>query len=149
MRRPARLNAIGMGLGVAAWVALAQLGNSRNPAIDLRQPDGIGRGAAGRRAWVLAEGDNQGLPFVIVDKVGGEVFVIDPSGKLLGAAPALFGLAIGDDLAAGHRRPQASRRSHLGNALRRPGASSPGWARISARARCCGSIMAPPSRSMR
>ncbi|MDY0042553.1 MAG: hypothetical protein RBS57_19765 [Desulforhabdus sp.] len=46
--------------------------------------------------WVVDSGDNQGLPFVIVDKVAAKVFVFDADGRLRGAAPALLGLARGD-----------------------------------------------------
>ncbi len=51
--------------------------------------------------WVAASGDNAGLPFAIVDKLGAQVSVYDASGQLLGAAPALVGLAPGDDSAPG------------------------------------------------
>jgi hypothetical protein len=50
---------------------------------------------------IVASGDNAGLPFLIVDKPGAEVFVFDASGQLLGAAPALLGIALGDDTAPG------------------------------------------------
>jgi hypothetical protein len=98
MRRPARLNARGMGLAVAAWFALVPPAQAADqPPAATFAGQAASAGARQVAAWALAEGDNQGLPFVIVDKAGGQVFVIDPSGKLLGAAPALFGLAIGDD----------------------------------------------------
>ena len=47
--------------------------------------------------WVVDSGDNHGMPFVIVDKVDAKVFVFDADGRLRGAAPALLGLARGDD----------------------------------------------------
>ena len=47
-------------------------------------------------AWVRKTADNQGLPFLIIDKVGAQVLVFDPQGRQLGAAPALLGLAHGD-----------------------------------------------------
>ena len=47
-------------------------------------------------AWVLDTGDNQGLPFLIVDKVHAQVLAFDHEGRLLGAAPVLLGLAPGD-----------------------------------------------------
>jgi len=50
--------------------------------------------------WVVGTTDNQGLPFVIIDKIGAKVFVFDLAGKLSGAAPALLGLAVGDDAIA-------------------------------------------------
>jgi hypothetical protein len=53
------------------------------------------------RDWVIASGDNHGLPFVIVDKKSAEVLVFYPDGRLRGAAPALLGLAHGDDSVPG------------------------------------------------
>lgn len=49
------------------------------------------------RTWVLQSGDNQGLAFVIVDKRQGQVAAYDAGGGLIGSAPALLGLALGDD----------------------------------------------------
>lgn len=51
--------------------------------------------------WVLASGDNEHQAFVIVDKVAADVFVFDANGDLLGVAPVLVGLALGDDSADG------------------------------------------------
>ncbi|MGZ8998997.1 MAG: L,D-transpeptidase, partial [Allosphingosinicella sp.] len=42
-------------------------------------------------------GDNRGLPFMIVDKIGAKVFLFDSGSRILGAAPALLGLGRGDD----------------------------------------------------
>lgn len=47
--------------------------------------------------WVLDSGDNQQMPFAIVDKKAAKVYVFDALGQLTGAAPALLGLAVGDD----------------------------------------------------
>ena len=46
--------------------------------------------------WVVDSRDNGHRPFVIVDKMAAKVFVFDVKGQLLGAAPALLGLAVGD-----------------------------------------------------
>ncbi len=51
--------------------------------------------------WVVDSGDNRSLPFAIVDKAGAKVFVFDAQGQLRGAAPALLGLARGDDATPG------------------------------------------------
>ena len=59
--------------------------------------------------WVLDTGDNRNLPFVIVDKKNTEVFVFDGHGHLLGATPALLGLARGDDSAPGIGNRELSR----------------------------------------
>lgn len=50
---------------------------------------------------VLQSNDNDRKPFVIVDKIAARVFVFDPQGRLLGAAAALLGIAIGDHSAPG------------------------------------------------
>jgi hypothetical protein len=51
--------------------------------------------------WVVDSGDNRSLPFAIVDKTDAKVFVFDADGRLRGAAPALLGLARGDDAIPG------------------------------------------------
>jgi hypothetical protein len=51
--------------------------------------------------WVLATHDNGDAPYMIIDKVGAEVFVFDSAGQFMGKTPALVGSAIGDDSAPG------------------------------------------------
>jgi hypothetical protein len=51
--------------------------------------------------WVVDSGDNHGLPFVIIDKIHAKVYVFHANGSLRGAAPALLGLARGDDATPG------------------------------------------------
>ncbi|MBA3774709.1 MAG: hypothetical protein H0X13_20095 [Ramlibacter sp.] len=51
--------------------------------------------------WVVHSGDNGGLPFVLVDKPESRVYVFDAQGRLLDAAPALLGLARGDESVPG------------------------------------------------
>ena len=51
--------------------------------------------------WVIASGDNGGLPFMIVNKDKAEVLVFGADGQLQGATPALMGLGRGDDSAPG------------------------------------------------
>lgn len=51
--------------------------------------------------WVVASADNGSLSFAIVDKKDAEVFVFDAQGQIRGAAPALLGLAVGDNSAPG------------------------------------------------
>jgi hypothetical protein len=45
--------------------------------------------------WVVASGDNFGLPFIVIDKLKAKTFVFDGRGKLQGAAPSLLGLGLG------------------------------------------------------
>jgi hypothetical protein len=51
--------------------------------------------------WANATGDNHGLPYIIIDKQAAQVFVFDADGQPLGAAPALLGLAFGDESTPG------------------------------------------------
>lgn len=51
--------------------------------------------------WVVDSGDNQGLPFMIVDKSHARALLFDASGQLRGAASVLLGMAVGDDSAPG------------------------------------------------
>jgi len=58
--------------------------------------------------WVIASGDNRGLPFVIIDKVAAKVLVFGADGRLRGATPALLGLGRGDDSVPGIGERQMS-----------------------------------------
>jgi hypothetical protein len=59
--------------------------------------------------WVTDSGDNQNMPFAIVDKKDAKVFVFDVNGQLCGATRALLGLAVGDDAIPGiGNRPLSS-----------------------------------------
>jgi hypothetical protein len=46
--------------------------------------------------WVADTGDNAGMPYVIIDKVGARVYLWDGTGHLQGSAPALLGMNAGD-----------------------------------------------------
>jgi hypothetical protein len=50
---------------------------------------------------VVRSGDNQGSPFIMLDKVDARVFVFDAAGRLRASAPALLGVARGDDTVPG------------------------------------------------
>jgi len=47
-------------------------------------------------AWIVQTGDNRGLPYIIVDKVGAHAFAFDRHGRLIALAPVLVGAATGD-----------------------------------------------------
>ncbi|WP_343226775.1 hypothetical protein [Lysobacter arvi] len=51
--------------------------------------------------WVVATKDNQGYPFAIMDKAAAQILVFGGDGRLRGAAPGLFGSAVGDHTAPG------------------------------------------------
>lgn len=46
--------------------------------------------------WIVDSGDNEEMPFIIVDKIDARVFVFNADGQLRDSAPALLGLAKGD-----------------------------------------------------
>lgn len=57
---------------------------------------------AGRMAgWIVRSGDNEDLPFAVIDKNAGMVFVFDANGKQLGSDAALMGIAFGDESVEG------------------------------------------------
>jgi len=47
--------------------------------------------------WVVASGDNGGLPFIVIDKTAADVFVFDAQSHFVGTTPALLGSAPGDE----------------------------------------------------
>jgi hypothetical protein len=51
--------------------------------------------------WVVATRDSQGYPFAIIDKRAAQILVFGADGRLRGAAPGLFGSAVGDHAAPG------------------------------------------------
>ena len=50
--------------------------------------------------WVVASGDNAGLPYLVIDKVNAHVYAFGPAGQVRGEAPALLGMSRGDRLLA-------------------------------------------------
>lgn len=63
--------------------------------------------------WALQSGDHAGRSVVVVDKQAARIFVLDPAGRLRGAAPVLLGSARGDDSVAGiGTKPLAQIRPH-------------------------------------
>jgi hypothetical protein len=66
-------------------------------AVDQLPPDqGVSDTVVELAGWVVATRDNHGRPFAIIDKGAAQIFVFGSDGRLRGAAPGLFGSAIGD-----------------------------------------------------
>lgn len=86
---------LALGLGFAPVCAAAE--RSYSPGEETAASSGSGQ----LRAWIQDTADNQGLPFIIVDKVNARVQAYDGEGRLLGATPVLLGLASGDVSPAG------------------------------------------------
>jgi hypothetical protein len=80
-------------------------GQAAAPATALRTADFAGEAPSPEAAevanWVVRSGDNQRLPFIVIDKVQARVYVFNADGRLRGATPALMGLAIGDHTVPG------------------------------------------------
>ena len=91
--------AIAAGLALGLVFAVSSTAAAR-PQPAAGQVDAVEQGASPTvqrlKSWVLGTDDNQGLPFVIIDKVNAHVFVYRHDGHLLGATPVLLGLARGD-----------------------------------------------------
>jgi len=51
--------------------------------------------------WVASSGDNHALPYAIVDKTNGALFLFDAAGKPLDQVPVLIGIAAGDEATPG------------------------------------------------
>ena len=51
--------------------------------------------------WVMASGDNHGLPFAIIDKPNATLLLFDAKGEQLAQEPVLIGIATGDEATAG------------------------------------------------
>lgn len=86
-------------LAIAAWLAWSPA--AAGPGADFQQEQSVSVQARQVADWVLHAGDHGSRPFVIVDKLASRVFVFDGDGRLLGASPALLGLAVGDDSVPG------------------------------------------------
>lgn len=97
-RRTALAAALALWLGVI-WAGAPRPAAAR--AAETAKPAAASETVTKLANWVIASGDNSGLPFVIVDKVAAEVFVFRADGRLRGAAPALLGFAKGDRSAPG------------------------------------------------
>lgn len=85
-------------LAAALAIALASTAEAGPAEFGQEQPSAPARHVAD---WALHAGDHRGMPFVLVDKVHSRVYVFNAQGRLLGAAPALLGLAHGDDSVPG------------------------------------------------
>lgn len=52
-------------------------------------------------AWIAAEHDNKGLPYVVIDKQAASLLLFSAKGEFLGQTPVLLGVGIGDDSSPG------------------------------------------------
>lgn len=89
---------LALGLLIASASLAEERAHSPDSPVDLGGLAEVDASPATRQvmAWVLDTADNQGLPFVIVDKIKAQALAFDREGRLLGSAPVLLGLAEGD-----------------------------------------------------
>ncbi|RZT57158.1 hypothetical protein EV283_1218 [Sphingomonas sp. BK036] len=52
-------------------------------------------------AWIAAEHDNGGLPYVVIDKQAASLLLFSGKGDFMGVTPVLLGVGIGDDSSPG------------------------------------------------
>lgn len=63
--------------------------------------------------WIRTTGDNQNLPYLLVDKRAARVHVFDTAGRLQASSPVLLGLARGDHSVPGiGERPMSAIAAH-------------------------------------
>lgn len=103
MRDPLKAMLAAWALGVlSVGVSAASTAAAASPEHQAEQAPTPASAEVVRLAdWVIASDDYDGLPFMIIDKPSAEVFVFGGDGRLRGVAPALLGLARGDDSAPG------------------------------------------------
>jgi len=87
--------------GTYVMAAALLAGAAFQPSPAAAQPAEVPAPVADVAGWAASTGDNQRLPFMVLDKVTAVVFLYDNSGRPLGRAPVLIGTAIGDDTAPG------------------------------------------------
>ena len=102
MRRALRSGAVLCGLGLAT---LGSHGDPMPAPAALQKVDFAGHSASldvrQTAEQAIAAGDALGKPFAVVDKRQARIYVFDATGRLVGAASSLLGLAKGDTSAPG------------------------------------------------
>ena len=96
--------ALALVLALASFGAVSAEAAAAHPSADVDQlPPGqdVSSTVIELAGWIVASGDNEGYPFAIIDKDAAQVLVFGGDGRLRGAAPGLFGSAVGDHSAPG------------------------------------------------
>lgn len=99
-----RAGALALALAFASFGAASAEEVAAQPVAAIDQlPPGqeVSRTVIELAGWVVATRDSEGYPFAIMDKAAAQVLVFDGNGRLRGAAPGLFGSAVGDHSAPG------------------------------------------------
>ena len=90
-------------MSASMGVAKAEEAATRSGAsVDLLPPDqDVSETVIALAGWIVGSDDNHGYPFAVIDKGAAQVLVFGGDGRLRGAAPGLFGSAVGDHAAPG------------------------------------------------
>jgi len=92
---------LALALAIAATPSAGAAAQADDPLAPL--PDEANATSAARVVmdWVAASHDNNGRPYMVIDKVAAEAFVFDADGALAGKSAVLIGSAKGDESAPG------------------------------------------------
>ncbi len=92
-----------MALALASFGGLANAGDAAAPPVADQLPRGqeVSKTVIDLAGWVVASKDSGGFPFAVIDKASAQILVFGGDGRLRGAAPGLFGSAVGDHAAPG------------------------------------------------
>lgn len=94
-----------LGMAVTPTSALAAKGkkakSKAKPKVEMVKPIEPSAAISSMAGWAVRTGDNQDMPFAIIDKPNAVVFVFKGDGEFVGATPALLGLAFGDNSTPG------------------------------------------------
>lgn len=100
----AACGAVALALAFASFDAASAEDAATQPVVAVDQlPSGqdVSPTVIELAGWVVATNDSEGYPFAIIDKDAAQVLVFGGDGRLRGAAPGLFGSAVGDHSAPG------------------------------------------------
>ena len=93
--------ALSLALSTAVAAEAAKTPKSKTQLVQAAPAIVASETAARVARLVVSSGDNQGLPWAMVDKVNAALFLFDPAGKQLAAVPVLIGIAPGDEASPG------------------------------------------------
>lgn len=96
------VRALAASIGISIGLSLAAVPIAAAQTIDEVDPSQtISETVVDLAGWVIASGDNKGLPFAIIDKQAAQILIFGPNGRVRGLAPVLIGSAKGDHSAPG------------------------------------------------
>jgi hypothetical protein len=100
-RRPETVMVSALAFAVLLMMHAGAEASGANPPLGTDSHEPVSPDVRYVADWVVRTGDNDGMPYVIIDKVNATVFVMDSSGHLDGSAPVLLGMVRGDGSVAG------------------------------------------------